>query len=146
MAPDLNVLLAASRTDHPQHRRARAWLESALARCAHGETVEILPMVAAGFLRIATNRRVFAVPTPMPAAVAFLDSVLAVPGADVPDVGRESKSLRVMCIERELSGNDVTDAWIAATVLSQDLHLVTFDRGFSRLLGRSRVTILDTAT
>jgi uncharacterized protein len=145
MTPDVNVLLAASRSDHPQHRRAVVWLESALAQCAHGETVEILPMVAAGFLRLATHRRVFAVPTPMPAAVAFLESVLRVPGATVVEVGRESKSLRTLCVERELSGNDVTDAWIAAVVLSRDLHLVTFDRGFSRLLGRSRVTVLDTS-
>jgi toxin-antitoxin system PIN domain toxin len=145
MTPDVNVLLAASRSDHPQHRRAVTWLERALAGCTHGDTVEILPMVAVGFLRIATHRRVFAVPTPMPAAVAFLDSILAVPGAAVLEIGRELKSLQAICVERELSANDVTDAWIAAVVLSRDLHLVTFDRGFSRLLGRSRVTILDTS-
>jgi predicted nucleic acid-binding protein len=30
MTPDLNVLLAASRADHPQHRPALSWLEQAI--------------------------------------------------------------------------------------------------------------------
>jgi uncharacterized protein len=58
VAPDLNVLLAASRTDHPQHTPALRWLEQAIADCATGGAIEVLPMVAAGFLRLATNPRV----------------------------------------------------------------------------------------
>ena len=94
MAPDPNVLLAASRTDHPQHKPARRWPEQALAACETGGSVEILPMVAAGFLRLATNPRVFVVPASIEAATAFLDSVLSVPGVDMPELGREWPTFR----------------------------------------------------
>src|SRR6185503_6622443 len=94
MAPDLNVLLAASRTDHPQHKIAIRWLQQAIAACAAGGSVEILPMVAAGFLRLATNPRVFVRPMSIDAATAFLDSLLSVPGVDMPEVGHEWPTLK----------------------------------------------------
>jgi predicted nucleic acid-binding protein len=42
-----------------------------------------------------------------------------------------------------LSGNANPDAWIAATVKTLGSRLVTFDRGYSRLLSRSELTILE---
>ncbi|MBV8305977.1 MAG: VapC toxin family PIN domain ribonuclease, partial [Gammaproteobacteria bacterium] len=93
MTPDLNVLLAASRTDHPQHAPALRWLERAIAGCATGGSIEVLPMVAAGFLRLATNPRVFPSPTPIRAAVNFIDSLLAVAGVEMPELGREWPTL-----------------------------------------------------
>ncbi|HXQ29461.1 MAG TPA: TA system VapC family ribonuclease toxin [Gemmatimonadales bacterium] len=142
MTPDLNVLLAASRSDHPQHEIALAWLNDAIAECGTGGNIEILPMVAAGFLRLATNPKIFATPTPIGAAVAFIDSLLAIPGVDMPELGREWPALRQLSSEHNLVANDITDAWIAASVKTLGGHLVTFDRGFSRLLGRTEVTIL----
>jgi len=59
--PDVNVLVAAFRASHVHHRQARAWLTSALESCATGGNVELLPMVAAGFLRVATNRKVLGI-------------------------------------------------------------------------------------
>jgi uncharacterized protein len=145
MAPDLNVLLAASRTDHPQHGPALAWLEQALAECATGGSIEILPMVAAGLLRLATNPRVFAAPMPVVAAIEFIDSLLAIPGVDMPELGREWPTLRQLSRDHSLAANDITDAWIAAAVRTLGSHLVTFDRGFTRLLGRTELSLLDPA-
>ena len=142
MTPDLNVLLAASRSDHAQHAPALRWLEGAIAACATGGSLELLPMVVAGFLRLATNPKVFAKPTPVSAAVAFIDSLLAIPGVEIPELGREWPALRELAIRNKLSGNDTTDAWIAAASRTLGIHLVTFDRGFSRLLGRTELTIL----
>ena len=143
MAPDLNVLLAASRTDHPQHRPARAWLKQAIAACKAGGSIEILPMVAAGFLRLATNPKVFVVPTPIAAAVAFMDSLLAIPGIDMAELGREWPTLTQLSRDHHLAANAITDAWIAAAVKTLGSHLVTFDRDFASLLGRSQLTVLD---
>jgi len=143
MAPDLSVLLAASRSDHPQHRPALAWLKTAVAKCALGGSVEILPMVAAGFLRLATNRKVFVRPMPIAAAIEFIDSLLAIPGIDMPELGREWPTLRQLSRDHELAANDITDAWIAAAVRTLGSHLVTFDRGFTRLLGRAELTLLE---
>ena len=33
MTPDVNVLVAASRSDHPHHWVAHSWLQDALAAC-----------------------------------------------------------------------------------------------------------------
>jgi predicted nucleic acid-binding protein len=54
MAPDINVLLAAFRADHPHPSKAHAWLAGTLAARAEGEALELLPMVTSGFLRLAT--------------------------------------------------------------------------------------------
>ena len=33
MTPDVNVLIAASRSDHPHHAAARAWLDKTITDC-----------------------------------------------------------------------------------------------------------------
>jgi uncharacterized protein len=99
-------------------------------------------MVAAAFLRLATNPKVFPSPTPIQAAVDFIDSLLAVAGVEMPELGREWPTLREFATARNLAANDLTDAWIAAAVRTIGSHLVTFDRGFTRLLGRNELTVL----
>lgn len=143
MAPDINVLLAASRTDHPHHRAALGWLRQAIAACDAGGSIEILPMVSAGFLRLATHPKIFVNPTPVEAAVRFIDSLLAVAGAEMPAIGPQWPLLKRTAIEQGLAANDIPDAWIAAAIKTIGGHLVTFDRGFVRLLGRSELTVLD---
>ena len=71
MTPDINVLVAASRSDHSHHAIARDWLEQALVECEAGGRLELLPVVVAGFLRLVTNRRVFPDPSPIKDAVAL---------------------------------------------------------------------------
>jgi toxin-antitoxin system PIN domain toxin len=142
MTPDLNVLLAASRADHPQHRPALSWLEQAIVRCETGGSIELLPMVTAGFLRLATNRKLFASPMPITAAVAFVDSLLVIPGVEMPELGREWPTLRQLSCDLGLAVNAITDAWIAAAVRTIGSHLVTFDKGFRRLLGNAELTVL----
>ena len=43
-------------------------------------------------------------------------------------------------------GNAIPDAWIAAAAQSHRVHLVTFDKGFRRLMKASLVTVLRLAT
>lgn len=145
MTPDVNVLVAASRSDHPHHRQAIGWLRPALAGCAKGARLDILPMVASGFLRLVTHPKVFAQPTPTDAAVAFLDALLARPGVEMPALGREWAGLRRLCLDAGLCGNDIPDAWIAAAVHAMEGHLVTFDRGFGKLLSSRELTLLPVA-
>jgi uncharacterized protein len=142
VTPDVNVLVAASRSDHPHHKDAIVWLKRAIAACRGGASVEILPMIASGFLRLVTHPKVFAHPTPTDDALAFLDALLATPGVEMPGLGGEWTTLRQMCGEAKLTGNDIPDAWIAAAVRTLGSHLVTFDRGFSKRLGKRELTIL----
>jgi toxin-antitoxin system PIN domain toxin len=142
MTPDVNVLIAAYREEHPQHGTARAWLEARLAACQTGQRLTLLPMVAASFIRLVTNRKIFAVPAPPEAAVSFIDAIMRVPGVEMAELGREWTTLRRLIVEHDLKGNDIPDAWIAAAVQTQGSHLMTFDRGFKRWLRRNELTIL----
>jgi toxin-antitoxin system PIN domain toxin len=142
VTPDVNVVVAASRLDHPHHAVAREWLEKALADAAVGPGVALQPMVVASFLRLVTHPRIFVNPTPMSAALEFVDALLGTPGVHQPELGPEWPHLRTLCARHALSANDVPDAWLAAAVISQGEHLVTFDRDFKRLLGRNQFTRL----
>lgn len=143
MTPDVNVMVAASRSDHPHHAVARAWLEEALEAAASGATFTLLPMVLASFLRLVTSPKIFRLPTPVEEAVGFVDAVLAVAGVHLAPLGPEWPELRRLCIDKQLGGNDVPDAWLAAATLHLGEHLVSFDRDFRKLLGRSKFTLLD---
>lgn len=142
MTPDVNVLVAASRLDHPHHERARAWLEEALAKTDEGQPLAVLPMVASGFLRLVTHPKVFIEPTPVVEALVFLRAVLDSPGVVLPALGGEWREFERLCAEQSLTGNAIPDAWIAAAAQHHHLHLVTFDKGFRKLLKASMVTVL----
>ena len=59
MTPDVNILLAASRKDHPHHVPALAWLEQAIADGADllviGRPITGAPDVAAAAAAIAAS-------------------------------------------------------------------------------------------
>ena len=143
MTPDVNVLLAASRSDHPHHHPARACLTRARDEAVLGAPLSLQPMVIASFLRLATNSRIFVEPTPIEAALRFIDALLAAPGVAQPALGAEWPHLRRLCAEKSLRGNDLPDAWLAAAVLQQGEHLASFDGDFKRLLPRERFTRLE---
>ncbi|MFM7293954.1 MAG: TA system VapC family ribonuclease toxin [Burkholderiales bacterium] len=145
MTPDVNVLLAASRADHAHHKAAYRWLISAIAACATGGSVKLMPVVATSFLRLTTHAKIFVQPTPIAGAVAFVDSLLSIPGVEMPACGPEWRILRTLCLDQNLVSNPIPDAWLAAAVLHANEHLVTFDRDFKKLLPRSQLTILATA-
>lgn len=145
MTPDVNVLVAASRSDHPHHAVARAWLEEAVGASGNGPALTLLPMVLASYLRLVTSPKIFQAPTPVGDAVAFVDALLACPGVHPAPLGPEWPRLRQLCLDKQLGGNDVPDAWIAAAVAHLAEHLVSFDRDFRRLLARGQLTLLKPA-
>ena len=142
MTPDVNVLVAAYRADHPHHTTARTWLEQALTQAASGATFSVMPMVTASFLRLVTSPKIFQQPTPFADAVSFVDVMLATTGVRQTTAGAEWPRMRSLCLERQLSGNDLPDAWLAACVMHHGEHLVTFDRDFRKLLPRGQLTVL----
>jgi toxin-antitoxin system PIN domain toxin len=142
MTPDVNVLVAASRSDHPHHKTAYACLTAAVAACTDGANLRLMPMVVASFLRLVTNAKIFVQPTPVEDAVGFLDALFIVPGVEMPSLGAEWPILRQLCVDRKLAVNDIPDAWLAAAVVALGEHLVTFDADFRKLLRRTQVTVL----
>lgn len=142
MAPDVNVLVAAFREEHPHHAAARAWLIAALADCRVGGSLELLPMVAAGFVRVVTNRKAFVLAVDARAAHGFIRSILAVPGASMLTLGAEWNAFEKVCVDQQLTGNRIPDGWIAAAVKANGLRLVTFDTDFADLLDPSECLLL----
>lgn len=145
MTPDVNVLVAASRSDHPHHAIAREWLEGAVNAARTGAALTLMPMVLASFLRLVTSPKIFHLPTPTEDAVGFTDALLAAPGVQLAPLGPEWAKLRQLCLDKKLQGNQLPDAWLAASVVHLGEHLVSFDRDFRKLLARSQFTLLAAA-
>jgi len=143
MTPDVNVLVAAYRPDHPHHQSARAWLDDAVAQAASGRaSLTLLGTVVTGFLRINTNPKIFRETDPLQDVSEFIDSLLSCPGAQFQPQGATWPNLKQVCLTQQVSGNLVTDAWIAATVMQSGETLCTFDRDFSRLLPADQLLLL----
>ena len=142
MTPDVNVLVAAARSDHPHHAVARVWLEETLAGAESGTVCTLMPMVLARFLRLVTSSKIFKRPTPIDEAIGFIDALLSLSGVQLAELGPEWKRLRQLCLDKKLSGNDLPDAWLVAAVAQRGEHLVSFDRDFKTLLSRSQFTLL----
>lgn len=102
-------------------------------------------MVLASYLRLVTSPKIFQVPTPVDAAVDFVDALLASPGVHLATLGPEWPRLRQLCLDKQLAGNSLPDAWLAAATMHLGEHLVSFDRDFTKLIGRSQFTLLEPA-
>ena len=74
--------------------------------------------------------------------MAFVDALLASPGVQLASLGPEWPELRQRCLDKQLSGNNLPDAWLSAAVAHLGEHLVSFDRDFRKLLARSQFTLL----
>lgn len=127
---DVNVVLAAHRGDHPQHDALRPWFDGVVAG---GEPFSVPTVVWASFLRVATNRRIFEIPTPLSEAFGFLEAVCAQPHHLLLGPGpRHLALLRRLCEEASASGDLVPGAVIAAIALEHGCRVATLDRDFAR--------------
>src|SRR5262249_30649626 len=124
------------------HAVARAWLEQAITNASQGTPLKLQPMVIASFLRLVTHPKIFIHPTPMSEALRFVDALLTAAGVEQPALGAEWPTLRKLCADKALAANGVPDAWLAAAVIHQGEHLVSFDADLKRLLSRAQFTHL----
>jgi len=132
---DVNVLVAAHRSDHPHYQSVRPWFDDLLAS---DDRFAVTDGVWGSFVRIATNRRIFPVPTPLSDAFSFLHAVRAQPN-HVPVVpgGRHLEIFERLCHEGEASGDLAADAFLAAVAFEQGATLASLDRDFARFPGLS---------
>ncbi len=133
---DLNVLLYAVNSDAQHHERVREWWEAAVNA---EETVGLPWVVLIGFLRLATNARIFPNPLAPDAAAARIDVWLS---HDNIRVVREKDDhwarLRALVHDTGVAGNLTTDAHLAALALTHDAVLVSCDNDFARFRGLRR--------
>jgi toxin-antitoxin system PIN domain toxin len=127
---DVNVLVCAHRSDVSEHER----YTSLVADWANGlEPVGVPGIVLSGFVRLVTNRRVFAVPTPTTDAWRFVDQLLDAPAAMLLQASeRHWTHFRHLANDIDARGPDVADAYLAAYALDNNATFISADRGFAR--------------
>ncbi len=127
---DVNVVVAAHRVDHAQHRIARPWFDELVDGA---ERFSVPTVVWGSFVRLATSRRVFPRPTPREKAFDFVEAVCAHEHHVLLGPGpTHLEILRRLCEEADANGDLVQDAVIAAIALEHGAAVASFDRDFAR--------------
>lgn len=131
--PDVNLLLYASFASFEQHAPARAWFEHALNS---GEQV-LLPAVSLfGFVRIATNPRVFEDPLPVSEALEAIELWLAAPHVHFLTPGPRHLEIAFGLLRQLGAANNLTtDTQLAAHAIENQAVLYSNDADFGRFEG-----------
>jgi predicted nucleic acid-binding protein len=145
MTPDVNLLVAAMRVDHPHHALAfthwQMQLQMASKRPATPAIVLLGPVVS-GFICIVTNAQIFVLPSSLLQAMDFVDVLLTSPGVVFQAAGSQWPGFRDLCLQAAVTPNLVSDAWIAASALQLGEVVHTFDRDFKKLLPSDNLYLL----
>lgn len=133
IVPDINLLLYAYDSSSPFHAKAVAWWQ----QCLSGrEPVGLLHVVVFGFVRVATNTRVFLHPMTPGEAAGHVCGWLEEPLVQVLDPGPEHIRHTLKLLENlGTAGNLVSDAQIAELAMEHDAVLHTADSDFVRFQG-----------
>lgn len=127
---DANLLLYAYDLASPHHEAARRWLEDELSS---GRPVRLALVTLLAFVRIATDRRVFANPLVAEEACEIAASWLDLPSVRLASPGPRSwQILGELCSEGQAAGPLVMDAHLAALAVEHGLAVATTDRDFTR--------------
>lgn len=130
---DVNVLLAAHRDDHTAHHVVTPWFDHLLA---DDLPFAVPTLVWGSFLRLATHRRIFATPTTLGEAFAFIDALTAQPHHLRLEPGpRHLSLLHDLCDEAGASGDLVPDAVLGSLAREHGCVVATMDRDFARFPG-----------
>jgi toxin-antitoxin system PIN domain toxin len=131
--PDVNVLVAAFRSDAPGHEVNRSWLEHAVRG---REPIGISELVLSGTVRIVTHPRVFSPPTPIVNALEFADALRAQRAVILLRPGERHWSIFAdLCRSADARGNLVADAYHAALAIENGADWITSDRDYARFPG-----------
>jgi toxin-antitoxin system PIN domain toxin len=130
--PDVNVLVASMRPDHPDHATARAFLvRSRLAGHAFVTPVEVL----AAALRVLTLDVWVESETSASARELIHDWVAAASAETVSHPPGSWRVLGEFARTLSLGTREIPDALLAASAIVSRTTIVTFDRGFARYPG-----------
>lgn len=132
LMPDVNVLVYAHRRDEACHEAYRDWMNDLVAR---DEPFGLSVLAAVGFVRVVTNRRIFAEPTPLPVALAAVDALAARRGCRLVGPGpRHWEIARKLCVATSATGKLVADAAHAAVAIENACEWVSRDGDFEHFV------------
>jgi toxin-antitoxin system PIN domain toxin len=131
--PDVNVLLYAFRADSPEHSRHRTWLDAVVNG---DEAYGMSPQVLSSVVRIATHPRIYARPSRVDDALAFVHALLEPPTCNVVQPGpRHFAIFEDLCRKAGATGNLVQDAWLAALAIEAGCEWISTDGDYARFPG-----------
>lgn len=127
---DVNILIYVADRQSQFHSRVLSWWHASL----NGDEIVGLPWISvSGFLRIATNPRLFETPLTVEEAVDRVAAWMAQPNVRIVEESSEHWELfREFVRETGTGGNRTTDAHLAALAVSRGATLVSCDTGFAR--------------
>ena len=129
---DVNVLIYAHRADQQHHDFYRQFLEEFVNG---SDSFGLSPLAAVGFIRIVTNSKFPNGPTPLPQAVAVIESLSALSHCIWTPPGKRNWELtRDLCRKCSCSGKNVADAQHAAVAIEHACEWITRDTDFKRFV------------
>jgi uncharacterized protein len=133
LLPDVNVLIYAHRVEAPEHHRYLEWLRGTVSS---PEPFALSELVASGFIRIATNPKVWKEATPLDAALTFIQRLRDRSNVRCLTHGARSWDIfAALCTGARARGKLVADAYHAALAIEHGCEFVTADSDFSRFPG-----------
>lgn len=130
---DVNLLLYATFTTFQQHRAARRWFEAAL----NADEQLLLPAVSIfGFVRIASNPRIFEKPLGVEQALSTVEQWLAQPHVHFLAPGSRHLQIAFELLRKLGAARDLTtDVQLAAYAIENQAVLHSNDSDFARFEG-----------
>ena len=131
--PDVNILVHAFRSDSSDHRRCRSWLDDVVNGDAR---YGMAPQVLSGMIRISTHPKVFVKPSSLDEVLRFCNALLDQSHCVIIQPGeRHWEIFKRLCVEADVRGNLVPDAWLAALAIESGCEWITLDRDYARFPG-----------
>ena len=133
IVPDVNLLLYAEITAYPEHANAHRWW---VAQLGGASEVGLAPVVVFGFIRIATNPRMFTPALSVDDALLRVEAWLARPNARMLAPGPNHLDIAFRLLRTiGAAANLTTDAQLAAFAIENTATLCSNDRDFGRFAG-----------
>lgn len=133
IVPDVNLLIYAYDTNSRYHTAAKKWWEAALAG---NRRVGLTWSTMLGFIRIATNPRVYVNPLTAKEATRTVRYWLNQPSVDILLPGEGHAELVLGLIDNVgVAGNLTSDAHLAAIAIEFQAELASNDQDFARFPG-----------
>ena len=130
---DANVLLYAYDSESPFQEASKRWFEAELSS---GRSVSLALVTLLAFVRIASDRRVFARPLTPAEACSVIEEWLSLPNTRLLQAGpRTWTILSEICTSGQARGPMVMDAHLAALALEHGATIATTDQDFTRFPG-----------
>jgi len=130
---DVNILVHLHRVDADQHREITDWLETALGNTPG---LAVSELVLSGCLRVITHPKIYRTPTPLSAALAFVEDFRAREEVQILQPGPDHWRIFIeLCRKTGARGNLTADAYHAALAMEYSCEWISLDRGFARYPG-----------